>query len=319
MAVFRLARKMVPVSVKFITEYMPEAHGEYVKVYLYGLSAACSGIEADNAAIAKLLHILVADVENAWKYWSEKGLVRLGDGTVDFVCPTEEDAPSPASEPEQPPAEDRPPHVSAAEVARALEMNPAMKDTISMAEQMLEKPLSSREITAIYNLMDWYGMDSALVLMLLEYCISQGKKNFSYIEKTAQGWNRDGITDIKSAEAVIKRATDERRFQGRCKKIFGLERAFTVSELKYLNSWRSELGFSPEMVSRAYDITVNNTGKLAFAYMNRILQSWHEKGVRRPADIKERDSRPAQAHSGGKMDEQALIEMRRRLGAEDKS
>ena len=311
MAAFRVENRTVPVSAEFISKYMPEAHGEYVKIYLYGLAAAYEGTEADNEAIAKLFRILVADVENAWKYWSEKGLVRLDGDGITFVSPQRGDRPAPEPETEPRYDENRPPHVSAREVSRALEINPGMKDTISMAEQMLEKPLSSRDITSIYNLMDWYGMDGELVLMLLEYCVAQGKKNFSYIEKVAQSWNREGIDDIKKADALIKRATDERKFQGRCLKIFGLDRAFTASELKYINSWRTELGFSPEMVARAYDITINNTGKLAFAYMNKIMLSWHQKGVKRPGDIKEKDSKPQT--EGRKMDEQALIEMRRRL------
>lgn len=316
MAAYRLESMTVPVSADFINKYMPEAHGEYVKVYLYGLAAAYEGREADNASAAAFLRLLVTDVENAWRYWSEKGLVRLDGETVTFLPATDnrfaDNRPDTADEPSEPYGENRPPHVSAKDVARALELNPSMKDTISMAEQLLEKPLSSREITCIYNFMDWYGMDGELVLMLLEYCVAQGKKNFSYIEKVAQGWNRDGVDDIKKADALIKRANSEKKFQGRCRRVFGIDRAFTATELKYLNSWHTELGYSAEMVARAYDITINNTGKLAFAYMNKILQSWYRKGVRRPADIKEKDRRP-EPDSGRKVDDQILLETRLRL------
>lgn len=38
-------------------------------------------------------------------------------------------------------------------------------------------------------------------------------------------------------------------------------------------------GFSDEMVNEAYQITLNATGKLAFQYMNKILESWHSKGI----------------------------------------
>lgn len=316
---FRIKNGFISVSADFINKYMPSAHGEYVKVYLYGLAAAAEGRDADNESIASLLGILVTDVEKAWSYWIEKGLVKADGDYLEFLAAGDNPSPLDKSKDSAGQAsmpEARPPHVTPEEISRALELNPTIKDTISTVENVLGKPLTRREITSIFNFMDWYGMDSDMVLMLFDYCVSMGMKSFSYIEKVAQGWNRDGITDIKSAEAVIKRATAEKRFQNRCKTIFGLDRAFSASELKYINAWKSELGFSPEMVAQAYEITINNTGKLAFAYMNKILMSWHQKGIKRPADIKEKDAKAAPA--GKKMDEQAVIEMQRRLRREKK-
>ncbi len=308
---FIMKNGSVAVSLDFINEYMPAAHGEYVKVYLYGLAAASTGRNASNEEIAALLHILVTDVENAWQYWEKTGLVEITGGDIVFV--SRDNGEKPDKPKKEAPAGGRAsaPHISASEVAKALEMNPYMKDTISMVEQFLEKPLSTREITSIFNFMDWYGMDSDMVLMLFEYCVSMGKKNFSYIEKVAQTWNEEGINDIKSAEAVIKRASEENRFQMQCRGIFGLDRGFSASEKKYLRSWREDMDFSLEMIEQAYEITVKNTGSLAFAYMNKVLTNWHQKGVKKPSDIKEKDAKPSA--DARKMDEQAVIEMKRRL------
>ncbi len=307
MAAFKVKNSYVCVPADFIDNYMAGAHGAYIKVYLYGLAAAARGLEADNETVAEALGVLVTDVEKAWKYWSDKGLIAVtGDGI-------EYGAAGP-SVPEPSPAEDRPPQVSARDISAALEMDPTMRETISMVEHMLDKPLTRREINCVFNFMDWYGMDQSLVLMLFEYCISMDKRSFAYIEKVAQSWNRDGINDIKSAEAVIKRANAEKRFQGQCRRIFGLDRAFTASELKYLNAWKSEMNFSPAMVEQAYDITVKNTGRLAFAYMNKILASWHQKGIKTPDKIKENDRKDAPR--GTKIDEIELIEMRRRINGD---
>lgn len=302
---FKIKNKCIPVSLDFIENHMPQAHGEYVKVYLYAMAAAFKERKIDNEDIAKKLHILVTDVENAWKYWSESGLLTLNGDVIEFAGEREMVAIR----------EDKPPHVSSRDIAAALKLNPNMKDTISMVEQLLNKPLSQREITTIFNFMDWYGMDGNLILMLFEYCISMDKKNFAYIEKVAQSWSKEGINDIKSAEAVIKRSREEKKFQGRCKKLFGLDRSFSSSELKYINSWKTDMGFSLDMVSQAYEITIKNTGKLAFAYMNKILSSWHQKGIASPGQIQEKDHKPKEG--GLKIDEQSLIEMRKRIQREN--
>ncbi len=310
MSAFVIKDKTVPVSLKFIEEYMPGAHGEYVKVFLYGLASAVEGREADNESIAESLHILVTDVENAWKYWSEQGLIHIDGNSVIFGS-EEKESPASKTKPES-----RPPRVSNRDIAEALKLNPNMKDTITMVEQLLGKPLTPREITSIFNFMDWYGMDGSLILMLFEYCISMDKKNFAYIEKVAQSWNNEGINDIKSAEAVIRRADEEKKFQGQCRKLFGIDRGFTATEQKYINSWKTDLGFSVEMVSQAYEITVKNTGKLAFAYMNKILISWHNKGIKTLKQIQEKDAHPKS--NGSKIGEQALMDLKRRID-QDKS
>lgn len=304
MSAFKIQNQYVSVPLDFVEKYMAGAHGAYIKVYLYGLAAAAQGREADNEAVAESLGILVTDVEKAWKYWEGLGLVTMTDEGIVYGTK----APAPA--------EEQPPQVTPRDMAAALEMDPNMKETISMVEHMMGKPLTRRETTSIFNFMDWYGMDQSLVLMLFEYCISMDKRSFAYIEKVAQSWNRDGINDIKSAEAVIKQANAEKKFQGQCRKIFGLDRAFTPTELKYLNAWKSEMNFSPAMVEQAYDITVKNTGKLAFAYMNKILSNWYQKGIKTPEKIQEKDQRPAQS-KGTKIDEIERIEMMRRMGKAD--
>lgn len=38
------------------------------------------------------------------------------------------------------------------------------------------------------------------------------------------------------------------------------------------------------MIRLAYERAVENTGKLSFAYINKVLQNWHREGVRTAAD-----------------------------------
>jgi DnaD/phage-associated family protein len=69
------------------------------------------------------------------------------------------------------------------------------------------------------------------------------------------------------------------------KKIFGISgRDYSPSEKKYAEAW-ADMGFEDEAVSRAFDITVLNTGKLAWKYMDTILRNWHAKGLHTAAEI----------------------------------
>ncbi len=73
----------------FITEYMPSAPDEYVKVYLLGYSLACSGDDNNSlATICSALALSAGDVKAAFSYWAAEGLVSLTDEepfTVEYL------------------------------------------------------------------------------------------------------------------------------------------------------------------------------------------------------------------------------------------
>ena len=72
----------ITVENKFIVEYLPYADGDYVKVYLYGLSLAGRKSDADDTVdrLSRRLDLDRATVDAAIDYWCENGLMsRLGD------------------------------------------------------------------------------------------------------------------------------------------------------------------------------------------------------------------------------------------------
>ncbi len=72
----------ITVENKFIVEYMPYADGDYVKVYLYGLSLAARKDDGDDSIerLCKRLALDVSTVDAAIEYWANLGLMaRIGD------------------------------------------------------------------------------------------------------------------------------------------------------------------------------------------------------------------------------------------------
>ena len=61
----------------FISEYLPDAPGDYVKVFLFGLMYAQYELRPDRSELAKLLALSEAEIAEAWIYWESRGLVRI--------------------------------------------------------------------------------------------------------------------------------------------------------------------------------------------------------------------------------------------------
>ena len=68
-------------------------------------------------------------------------------------------------------------------------------------------------------------------------------------------------------------------------------RNLTPAEERYAQSWL-DMGFEAGAVSMAYERTCLNTGGLNWAYMNRILQRWHQQGLHTVQAIQSGDRKP---------------------------
>lgn len=320
MASFFHANKSVPLPMEFINKYMISANATYVKVYLYGLAKCYEGQEdVSNASIAEALDILETDVSKAWRYWKRVGLVHSeGKGVLVFDAMPENASASREIEKEQSKeTQDKSKLAPMKNIAKAMGINPKMKETVTMAEQLLKKPLSQREVTGLYSFMQEYSMTQEMILVLLEYCVTIDKTNFSYIEKVAENWYEQGIKTLDEATKVLNRVVKEARMQKKCKKMFGLEREFSQTELNYIARWVSELSMSEAMIRTAYEKTVNNTGKISMPYMNTILKSWHEKGIKTVSQIAEKEGAAPKKgkakNSGYQLDDMAALERKLRL------
>src|SRR6056297_191178 len=67
----------------FINDFMPMANGTFVKVYLIGYKYATDSMEVSNNTIAKHLNISNEDVVNAWKFWEEKGIIKIHENNLE--------------------------------------------------------------------------------------------------------------------------------------------------------------------------------------------------------------------------------------------
>jgi len=289
MAIYRLSNsnqmQTFPVSNIFIDKYMPQANATFVKVYLYGLRHCFSGNnEIDNKQVAKDLNILESDVVNAWIYWESVGAIKLirsnntDDFDIEFI-----DLPSAEQEKQKKVSRivlDSRPNYSPEEISIYIEQDENIRYMYNVAQEKLGKMLSSSDISILYSLYDWLRLPVEVIVMLIEYCVSINKRNMRYIEKVAIHWADEGINTVDKVEQHLMQIEEKRSKLYAIKKCFGItDRQLTSTEENYILQWTDKMKFDMEMIAKAYELTILNTGKLSFPYLNSILQSWHEKGI----------------------------------------
>lgn len=186
---------------------------------------------------------------------------------------------------------------------------------IAEAQRIFGRSLSTPDLKILFGIYDHLALPAEVIFQLLNYCVSSFKDRYGSgrlpsmrtIEKEAYAWANKEILTIEQAEEYIKSAAERRSKIGEIKDCLDIKgRELTSTEKKYISSW-IDMGFDTDTLTVAYDRTVTNTGALKWGYMNKIVQSWHEKGLHTVTDINEKDSRIPKKTSGKTQNESAKL------------
>lgn len=274
---FKFNTDFIPVPKDFIENIMPSANPAYVTVYLYIMLLASTGKELETADIASRLGLIESDVVNAIKFWNKKGVFSGTSDTIIIKKSVDEEIPPDVT---KKPIE---------EVSQIIDGNSTLSDLCLIAQEILGKTLANNDLETLYWFYDQLGFSPEVITMLLEYCVSMGKRNMKYIEKVAITWHENNIKTMDEAQKFITGAVNTDEYVRSLRQLFGInDRTLSKTESLYLASWRDELKMSADMVGLAYEYCITAISKLSFPYINTILKRWAEQGIFTIADA-ERD------------------------------
>jgi DnaD/phage-associated family protein len=90
----------------------------------------------------------------------------------------------------------------------------------------------------------------------------------------------EGICDAAELEKKLKRIEDMARAAGRVRAIFGIgSRALTAKEKQLIDTWVSTMKYGDDVITRAYEVTVDSIGKASVSYAGKVLERWHADGL----------------------------------------
>ncbi|ALB43830.2 DnaD/phage-associated family protein [Clostridium beijerinckii] len=271
-----------PVNNVFIEKYMPQARGEFVKVYLLMLKYTISGeLGVSSSILASSLNLLESDIMNAFNYWNDQGAIKLtqidkmGNFNVEFVDLVEEPSKS----------------TKQIDLLEALDSTNT-KDMLKDIETLLARPLSPNEMSLYLNWQKEFGFSSELILILMEYCISKGKSDSRYIEKVAIAWHDQKITTIEQAQNLIKKAEDKWINIRKILTYLGINNTDIMKpQQDLIEKWLLIYKYSNEIIFKACDVCFERLNRADFKYIDGILSNWNKNNIRTLEDIALKDNK----------------------------
>ena len=188
------------------------------------------------------------------------------------------------------------PSYSETDVLSAMDSDNSFRSLYGEVQRLLGRSLNTEELKILLGFMRYLGLDADVISVLVCYCKDRARQRGSLrnpslrtIEKEAYAWAEQGIDTLEEAAAFIQTQNVRNSRLHRLMDILQIRgRNLTASEERYASSWL-EMGFEDEAIAMAYERTCLNTGGLNWAYMNKILQRWHDSGLHTADQIRNGD------------------------------
>lgn len=299
------------VSNIFIDEYMSDANGEFVKIYLYLLRLMnIPDASFSISSIADKFEHTEKDIKRALSYWERMHLLRLeydDNENLTGICLLDS-ASCKANEPSNRSSSDKKGGSSSEPVRQAVateektpakknysaddiksfRQNEAIAELFFIIERYLGRTLSATDINTVLYLYDVLGFSTDLIEYLVEYCVSKGHTSIRYIEKVALAWAADNITTVDAAKQA---ASLHSQSYFTVMKALGISgRNLVPSETSMIEKWKSEYGFTNELIEEACRRTISSIHQPSFEYTDTILTNWNKKQIKSLADVAKLDA-----------------------------
>lgn len=286
--------KIFAVPTEVVDKHIKLAGSAQLKVLLWTLRVGSDEFDID--ALSKATGIASADALDAMQYWVETGVI-IKDGEAVKAQPKATQEPKV----EQKKAEAHPtvPSVvdlenksivdkpTTVDVARRGQESPELRFLWNQAQDKLGKTLSFNDQRTLLWMHDHHGLPIEVILMIIEYCVSIDKRGIGYIEKVGTSWAEEEIFSVDMAEKKLSDMKNRNSIWQNLSKHFGIQNPHpTVSQARYLERWTGSLGFKLDTIERAFEECVDRTAKISFNYIDKVLENWHNEGVKSPKDIK---------------------------------
>ncbi len=270
-----------------VDKYLKLASVEQIRTLLWTLRHAAEQPTTEQAA--QELRFSEESVREYVAFWQQNGILQTDAPTV----PAPQKQAAETRKPEKPPLPDLPENKpTAAEILERANESPELLFLFQQAQKKFGRTIGYDGQCTLLLMHDRYGLPVEVILMIIEYCAEARKTSNAYIAAMGKSWAQEEIDTIEKAEEKIGELHRCGKLWKELAAMAGLHAPNpTAVQSEYLRAWSTELGYGVDMIFLAYEEMANHCSKLSFAYMNKVLLNWHDKGLKTTQDVAEDNRR----------------------------
>lgn len=259
----------------FFTEYLSQANGEYIKIYLYMVFLSKYGKDIKINDLSKKLNIDFKTIQEGIKYWEEAGVITKKN--TGYVINN----------------------------LQEIELHKLYKPVVSLsAEAIKETSKNQLRAKAIENINNqffqgimspsWYSdidlwfkkysFDETVMISLFQYCYNRSALHRNYIQTVADAWHKNNVKTFSDLENLFEKQDKLNNLYKIISKKLGYTRALTEYEKGYIEKWTVEYSFTLDIIEIALKKTTSKSNP-NFDYLDKLLADWHDRGFKTTTEI----------------------------------
>ena len=259
----------------FFTEYMSEANGDFIKVYLCILFLTKYDKDIKINDLSKKLNIPLQTIQASLTYWEEKGvLTKKVNGYI-------------------------------VNNLQEIELHKLYSPNLTLSEEDIKKnkdnQYRAKAIECINNMYfqgimspAWYsdidlwfkkyGFDEQVMISLFDYCFNKSALHKNYVKTVAEAWNKNNIKTYEDLEAYSQKTEKMNKIKKDIAKKLGRYSPLTQFEEAFIEKWVVDFGYDLNIINIALKKTTSKANP-SFDYLDKLISDWHDRNLKTEADV----------------------------------
>lgn len=268
---------VTPLPDVFFTEYLAEAPGDYIKLYLYLLFLSKHGKEIKLNDLSKKIALPIKTIQDGTAYLEKAELItKKGRGYI-LNNIQEMELHKLYS-----------PNVSLSkEKIENVEKNKSRASTIETINAMFFQGIMS---PSWYNNIDlWfqkYQFDEEVMIALFQYCFEQSALHKNYVQAVAEAWHNEKIQTFDQLDAHFEKQAKINKIKKSITKKLGLTRKLTQYEEAYIEKWIYDYNYNMDVIDIALKKTTSKTNP-NFDYLHKVISDWNDRKLSSADEVKQ--------------------------------
>lgn len=259
----------------FFTEYLSQAEGDFVKVYLYILFLSKYNKDIKLNDLSKKLSLPLTTIQNALKFWEDNSVITKKN-TGYIINNLQEIELHKLYKPRL---------TSSAKDAEKIAQNQSRAKAIENINNCFFQGIMS---PSWYNDIDlWfkkYSFDEQVMIALFRYCFERSALHRNYIQTVADAWHKNKIQTFTDLDLYYQKQEKLNKIKKSISKKLGLNRSLTQYEEAYIEKWVVDFGFTLDVIELALKRTTSKANP-SFDYLDKIISDWNDRNLKTVNDV----------------------------------
>lgn len=261
----------------FFTEYLSQASGDSIKIYLYLLFLSKYDKDIKINDLSKKLELPLKSIQDGIKFLEENQLITKKN--TGYVLNNLQEIelhklynPRVTSSPE--------------ELKKIADNKYRAKAIENINNEFFQGVMSPSWYSDIDLWFKKYSFDEEVMIALFRYCFNRSALHRNYIQAVADAWSKNNIKTFNDLDLYSEKQEKLKILQKNITKKLGIARPLSQYEEGYIEKWNIDFGYSFDIIEIALKKTTSKSNP-NFDYLDKLLTDWHDRKFKTSDEIQE--------------------------------